>query len=38
MKAMRQSKYFDGVALKNDRMVKDNEITFTITCNVKYSA
>lgn len=38
MKAMRQSKYFDNVSLKNDRMVKDNEVQFTITCNVKYSA
>jgi type IV pilus assembly protein PilN len=38
MKAMRQSKFFDAVTLKNDRQVKDNEVTFSITCNVKYSA
>ena len=38
MKKMRESKYFDNVTLKTARMVRDTQVDFTITCNVKYSA
>lgn len=38
MRALRTSKFFDEVELKTDKMVRDNEYDFQITCKVKYAA
>jgi type IV pilus assembly protein PilN len=38
MRKLRESKYFENVTLKNDRMVSDHEYDFSISCNVKYTA
>jgi type IV pilus assembly protein PilN len=38
MRKMKESKYFDNVNLKSLRLVRDNEVSFTITCSVKFAA
>jgi type IV pilus assembly protein PilN len=38
MRKLRESKYFDNVTLKSDRMIHDNQVDFNITCSVKYAA
>lgn len=38
MRKLKESKFFSNVSLKTLRLVKDNEVAFTITCSVKYAA